>query len=122
MLVTLGDLEDRRRYLNASATLERLLELGAPTSGPIVQAVSRELVKVGADDKKKKNAEDDASAESVAPMHIAAQAGHVACLQALLDSGAEVDVLTSPRKLTPQTASPATAWRSCRGRRTLITR
>jgi glutamate 5-kinase len=27
MLVTLGDLEDRRRYLNASATLERLLSL-----------------------------------------------------------------------------------------------
>jgi len=28
MLVTLGDLEDRRRYLNASATLARLLALG----------------------------------------------------------------------------------------------
>ncbi len=28
MLVTLDDLEDRRRYLNASATLERLLSLG----------------------------------------------------------------------------------------------
>ena len=28
MLVTLGDLEDRRRYLNASATLGRLLSLG----------------------------------------------------------------------------------------------
>lgn len=28
MLVTLGDLEDRRRYLNASATLDRLLSLG----------------------------------------------------------------------------------------------
>lgn len=28
MLVTLDDLEDRRRYLNASATLARLLELG----------------------------------------------------------------------------------------------
>jgi len=28
MLVTLGDLEDRRRYLNASATLGRLLALG----------------------------------------------------------------------------------------------
>jgi glutamate 5-kinase len=29
MLVTLDDLEDRRRYLNASATLDRLLGLGA---------------------------------------------------------------------------------------------
>ncbi|MEM6476892.1 MAG: glutamate 5-kinase [Pseudomonadota bacterium] len=29
MLVTLDDLEDRRRYLNASATLERLIEAGA---------------------------------------------------------------------------------------------
>ena len=29
MLVTLGDLEDRRRYLNAAATLGRLLSLGA---------------------------------------------------------------------------------------------
>ncbi len=29
MLVTLDDLEDRRRYLNAAATLERLLEAGA---------------------------------------------------------------------------------------------
>ena len=28
MLVTLDDLEDRRRYLNASATLDRLLSLG----------------------------------------------------------------------------------------------
>jgi glutamate 5-kinase len=28
MLVTLGDLEDRRRYLNAAATLDRLLSLG----------------------------------------------------------------------------------------------
>ena len=28
MLLTLGDLEDRRRYLNASATLDRLLEAG----------------------------------------------------------------------------------------------
>ena len=28
MLVTLGDLEDRRRYLNAAATLDRLLTLG----------------------------------------------------------------------------------------------
>ena len=28
MLVTLGDLEDRRRYLNAAATLDRLLGLG----------------------------------------------------------------------------------------------
>ena len=29
MLLTLEDLEDRRRYLNASATFERLLEAGA---------------------------------------------------------------------------------------------
>lgn len=29
LLLTLGDLEDRRRYLNASATLQRLLDAGA---------------------------------------------------------------------------------------------
>lgn len=29
MLVTIGDLEDRRRYLNAAATIDRLLEAGA---------------------------------------------------------------------------------------------
>jgi glutamate 5-kinase len=29
VLLTLGDLEDRRRYLNASATIDRLLSLGA---------------------------------------------------------------------------------------------
>ena len=84
-----------------AADVRRLLGLGAPTSGPIVQKVSRELVKVGADDRKKKFPDDDSGAELVAPMHIAAQAGHVECLQALLDAEAEVDVLTSPRKLTP---------------------
>ena len=84
-----------------AADVRSLLELGAPTSGPIVQKVSRELVKVGSDDKRRRFEHDDASAELVAPMHIAAQAGHVGCLEALLEASAEVDVLTSPRKLTP---------------------
>lgn len=51
MLVTLGDLEDRRRYLNASATLERLLETGAL---PVVNendSVATEEIRFGDNDR-----------------------------------------------------------------------
>ena len=51
MLVTLGDLEDRRRYLNASATLSRLLEAGVV---PIVNendSVATEEIRFGDNDR-----------------------------------------------------------------------
>ncbi|MBO9581643.1 MAG: glutamate 5-kinase [Sphingobium sp.] len=51
MLVTLGDLEDRRRYLNASATLERLIGLGVV---PVVNendSVATEEIRFGDNDR-----------------------------------------------------------------------
>ena len=51
MLVTLGDLEDRRRYLNASATLDRLVGLGAV---PVVNendSVATEEIRFGDNDR-----------------------------------------------------------------------
>ncbi len=51
LLVTLGDLEDRRRYLNASATLERLIEAGAV---PVVNendSVATEEIRFGDNDR-----------------------------------------------------------------------
>ncbi|MBD2842483.1 glutamate 5-kinase [Erythrobacter sp. KMU-140] len=51
MLVTLGDLEDRRRYLNAAATIERLLETGAV---PVVNendSVATEEIRFGDNDR-----------------------------------------------------------------------
>jgi glutamate 5-kinase len=51
ILVTLGDLEDRRRYLNASATLDRLLAAGAV---PVVNendSVATEEIRFGDNDR-----------------------------------------------------------------------
>ncbi len=51
MLVTLGDLEDRRRYLNAAATLERLVANGAV---PVVNendSVATEEIRFGDNDR-----------------------------------------------------------------------
>ena len=51
LLLSLGDLEDRRRYLNASATLERLLEAGAI---PVVNendSVATEEIRFGDNDR-----------------------------------------------------------------------
>jgi glutamate 5-kinase len=51
MLLTLGDLEDRRRYLNASATLDRLLQLGAV---PVINendSVATEGIRFGDNDR-----------------------------------------------------------------------
>ena len=51
MLVTLGDLEDRRRYLNAAATLDRLLALGVV---PVINendSVATEEIRFGDNDR-----------------------------------------------------------------------
>lgn len=51
MLVTIGDLEDRRRYLNASATIERLLDAGAV---PVINendSVATEEIRFGDNDR-----------------------------------------------------------------------
>lgn len=51
ILLTLEDMEDRRRYLNASATLERLLDLGAV---PVVNendSVATEEIRFGDNDR-----------------------------------------------------------------------
>ncbi len=51
MLVTLDDLEDRRRYLNASATLDRLLSLGTV---PVINendSVATEEIRFGDNDR-----------------------------------------------------------------------
>ncbi len=51
MLVTLGDLEDRRRYLNAAATLERLLTLGAIPILNENDSVATEEIRFGDNDR-----------------------------------------------------------------------
>lgn len=51
MLLTLGDLEDRRRYLNASATLDRLIEAGVI---PVINendSVATEEIRFGDNDR-----------------------------------------------------------------------
>lgn len=51
MLLTLGDLEDRRRYLNAAATLDRLLSLGVV---PVINendSVATEEIRFGDNDR-----------------------------------------------------------------------
>jgi glutamate 5-kinase len=51
MLVTLGDFEDRRRYLNASATLVRLLGLGAVPVLNENDSVATEEIRFGDNDR-----------------------------------------------------------------------
>ncbi|QMW22889.1 glutamate 5-kinase [Sandaracinobacteroides saxicola] len=51
MLVTLGDLEDRRRYLNASATLDRLLSLGVVPVLNENDSVATEEIRFGDNDR-----------------------------------------------------------------------
>jgi glutamate 5-kinase len=51
MLVTLGDLEDRRRYLNASATLDRLLSLGVVPILNENDSVATEEIRFGDNDR-----------------------------------------------------------------------
>lgn len=65
MLVTLGDLEDRRRYLNASATLDRLIEAGAV---PVVNendSVATEEIRFGDNDRLAARVAQAASAQGV---------------------------------------------------------
>jgi glutamate 5-kinase len=51
MLVTLGDLEDRRRYLNAAATLDRLLSLGVVPILNENDSVATEEIRFGDNDR-----------------------------------------------------------------------
>ena len=51
MLVTLDDLEDRRRFLNASATLDRLLSLGAVPVLNENDSVATEEIRFGDNDR-----------------------------------------------------------------------
>ena len=51
VLLTLGDLEDRRRYLNAAATLERLLALGAVPVLNENDTVATEEIRFGDNDR-----------------------------------------------------------------------
>jgi glutamate 5-kinase len=65
MLVTLDDLEDRRRYLNASATLDRLLSLGVV---PIINendSVATEEIRFGDNDRLAARIAQAAGAHSV---------------------------------------------------------
>ena len=65
MLVTLGDLEDRRRYLNASATLVRLIEAGVV---PVVNendSVATEEIRFGDNDRLAARVAQAAGAEAV---------------------------------------------------------
>jgi len=65
MLVTLGDLEERRRYLNAAATLERLLEAGAV---PVVNendSVATEEIRFGDNDRLAARVAQAANADAV---------------------------------------------------------
>jgi len=65
VLLTLGDLEDRRRYLNASATFERLLSLGAV---PVVNendSVATEEIRFGDNDRLAARVAAAASADAV---------------------------------------------------------
>ncbi|MCD2325518.1 glutamate 5-kinase [Sphingomonas sp. IC-56] len=51
MLLTLGDLEDRRRYLNAAATLDRLLNLGVVPILNENDSVATEEIRFGDNDR-----------------------------------------------------------------------
>lgn len=65
ILVTLGDLEDRRRYLNASSTLERLLDCGVV---PVVNendSVATEEIRFGDNDRLAARVAQAAGAEAV---------------------------------------------------------
>ncbi len=65
ILVTLGDLEDRRRYLNASATLARLLEAGAL---PVINendSVATEEIRFGDNDRLAARVAQAAGADAV---------------------------------------------------------
>lgn len=65
LLVSLGDLEDRRRYLNASATLERILEAGAV---PVINendSVATEEIRFGDNDRLAARVAQAANADAI---------------------------------------------------------
>ncbi|MBB3695351.1 glutamate 5-kinase [Sphingomonas sp. BK580] len=65
MLVTLGDLEERRRYLNAAATLNRLLQLGVV---PVINendSVATEEIRFGDNDRLAARVAQAAAAQGV---------------------------------------------------------
>ncbi|MFN3370613.1 MAG: glutamate 5-kinase [Sphingomonadaceae bacterium] len=63
MLVTLGDFEDRRRFLNASATLDRLLSLGAVPILNENDSVATEEIRFGDNDRLAERAAQAARAD-----------------------------------------------------------
>lgn len=65
LLLSLGDLEDRRRYLNVSATIERLLEAGAI---PVINendSVATEEIRFGDNDRLAARVAQSASADAI---------------------------------------------------------
>ena len=65
MLVTLGDLEERRRYLNAAATLDRLLTLGVVPILNENDSVATEEIRFGDNDRLAARVAQAASAAAV---------------------------------------------------------
>lgn len=65
MLVTLGDFEDRRRYLNVSATLDRLLALDAVPILNENDSVATEEIRFGDNDRLAARAAQAAGADSL---------------------------------------------------------
>lgn len=65
ILVTLGDFEDRRRFLNASATLDRLLSLGAVPILNENDSVATEEIRFGDNDRLAARAAQAARAEAL---------------------------------------------------------
>ncbi len=65
MLVTLGDFEDRRRFLNASATLDRLLSLGAVPILNENDSVATEEIRFGDNDRLAARAAQAARADAL---------------------------------------------------------
>ncbi|WP_374386391.1 glutamate 5-kinase [Sandaracinobacter sp.] len=65
MLVTLGDFEDRRRFLNASATLDRLLSLGVVPILNENDSVATEEIRFGDNDRLAARAAQAARADAL---------------------------------------------------------
>ncbi len=65
MLVTLGDFEDRRRFLNASATLDRLLQLGVVPILNENDSVATEEIRFGDNDRLAARAAQAGSAQAL---------------------------------------------------------
>jgi glutamate 5-kinase len=65
MLVTLGDFEDRRRFLNAAATLERLLALGVVPILNENDSVATEEIRFGDNDRLAARAAQAAGADAL---------------------------------------------------------